>query len=101
MPRNFDRRVEVMFPIEAPELQQRICDELIPTYLSDNMRARILMPDGTYVRAAACQRGEERRSQSELLGGLPTPLFPSQEVISELKNGQTSESDSLTKTPIK
>ena len=67
MPRNFDRRVEVMFPIEAPELKQRICDEIIPIYLRDNCRARVLMPDGSYVRAAAWHDEPEHRAQRELL----------------------------------
>ena len=67
MPRNFERRVEVMFPIEAPELKRRICEEIIPAYLRDNCRARVLMPDGSYVRAAAWHDEPEHRSQRELL----------------------------------
>ena len=34
MPRNFDRRVEVMFPIEAEDIRWRIVDEIIPVYLA-------------------------------------------------------------------
>ncbi|QDT72089.1 polyphosphate kinase 1 [Lacipirellula limnantheis] len=67
MPRNFERRVEVMFPIEAPDLKRRICDEIIPAYLRDNCRARVLMPDGSYVRAAAWHDEPEHRAQRELL----------------------------------
>ena len=77
MPRNFERRVEVMFPVEAPELRRRICDEIIPIYLQDNVRARVLMPDGAYVRAAAWHDEEEHRAQRELLaaaGGAPAKL---------------------------
>jgi polyphosphate kinase len=70
MPRNFERRVEVMFPIEAPELRRRICDEIIPIYLQDNTRARVLMPDGAYVRAAAWHDEQEHRAQQELLAGV-------------------------------
>jgi polyphosphate kinase len=66
MPRNFDRRVEVMFPIEAEHLRQRIVEEIIPTYLSDNQHARILQSDGTYTRAKVGD-GSEHRSQTELL----------------------------------
>jgi polyphosphate kinase len=69
MPRNFERRVEVMFPVEAPELRRRICDEIIPAYLDDNCRARVLMPDGAYVRAAAWHDEPERRAQRDLLPG--------------------------------
>jgi polyphosphate kinase len=73
MPRNFERRVEVMFPIEAPELRRRICEEVIPTYLEDNCRARVLMPEGAYVRAAAWHDEPERRAQRDLLPGATSP----------------------------
>ncbi|RIK75802.1 MAG: polyphosphate kinase 1 [Planctomycetota bacterium] len=79
MPRNFERRVEVMFPIEAPELRRRIGEEIIPAYLHDNCRARVLMPDGAYVRAAAWHDEPPRRAQRDLLaaaGGLAArPTF--------------------------
>ncbi len=67
MPRNFDRRVEVMFPIEAEVLRQRIINEIIPAYLSDNRRKRILNADGTYSRAPAAGDQPAHRSQHELL----------------------------------
>ena len=67
MPRNFDRRVEVMFPIEDPELKQRISDEIVPIYLNDNLRARILQSDGSYVRSKAWNGESEHRAQQELL----------------------------------
>jgi polyphosphate kinase len=50
MPRNFRRRVEVMFPIDEPRLKNRIVDGLLAVSLSDNVKARMLMPDGTYRR---------------------------------------------------
>jgi polyphosphate kinase len=67
MPRNFERRVEVMFPIEAEELRKRIIEEIIPTYMSDNRRMRILKPDGTYARVAPTGEQPQHRSQIELL----------------------------------
>jgi polyphosphate kinase len=48
MPRNFFRRVEVMFPVLAAGPRSRILDEIIPTYLADNTRARRLDADGVY-----------------------------------------------------
>jgi polyphosphate kinase len=48
MPRNFFRRVELMFPVLAPELSARILKEIIPVYLADNMRARQLDADGVF-----------------------------------------------------
>ncbi len=67
MPRNFHRRVEVMFPVEAPELRQRILKEIIPTYLSDNTRSRILLPDGRYQRLHPAEDEEPHRSQEEFI----------------------------------
>jgi len=48
MPRNFFRRVEVMFPVEADEPRRRILEEIIPVYLADNVRSRLLGPDDVY-----------------------------------------------------
>ena len=56
MPRNFYRRVEVMFPIESPELKERILHEIVPAYLNDNVKARILQPDGTLRPSASAGR---------------------------------------------
>ena len=59
MPRNFERRVEVMFPVEAEDLRRRIVEEIIPTYLSDNRRMRDAAA-GRHVRAVAAA-GNGRR----------------------------------------
>jgi len=50
MPRNFRRRVEVMFPVEDPRLKSRIVDGILGVALADNVKARVLQPDGTYIR---------------------------------------------------
>ncbi|MGD8726784.1 MAG: polyphosphate kinase 1, partial [Gemmatimonadales bacterium] len=50
MPRNFFRRVEVMFPVLDPRLKRRITDEILQTLLADNVKARLLQPTGAYVR---------------------------------------------------
>jgi polyphosphate kinase len=67
MPRNFHRRVEVMFPIEAPDLKRRILKEVLPTYLRDNQRTRLLRSDGTYVRVQPAPGEAPHRSQAEFL----------------------------------
>ncbi len=66
MPRNFFRRVEVMFPIEAPELKECILQEIVPAYLADNVKARVLLPDGTYQRPRAPEGETLWRVQVEL-----------------------------------
>lgn len=50
MGRNLDRRVELMFPISDPALADSIKREVLETALKDNVRARVLNPDGTYRR---------------------------------------------------
>jgi polyphosphate kinase len=89
MPRNFHRRVEVMFPIEAPDLKRRILNEVIPTYLHDNVRARLLQPDGSYVRVHPAAGETLHRSQEEFLtfrGQLSEPLTAS----NGAENGQAT-----------
>jgi polyphosphate kinase len=50
MPRNFRRRVEIMFPIENPQLKRRLVDGILGVVLADNVKAYELQPDGTYRR---------------------------------------------------
>ncbi len=50
MPRNFDRRVEVMFPIEDESLRVRLIGEILQLSLADNVKARRLLLDGRYER---------------------------------------------------
>lgn len=47
MPRNLDKRVEIMFPVEDPDLKQRVI-HILKVQLEDNVKAHILQPDGTY-----------------------------------------------------
>jgi polyphosphate kinase len=49
MPRNLDHRVEAVFPLERPEHIRYICD-ILDIYLKDNLRARVMQPNGTYKR---------------------------------------------------
>ena len=65
MPRNFDRRVEVAFPVEDESLRTRIIDEILPAFLSDNVKARELQPDGTYRRRKPAD-GEGSKQQAQL-----------------------------------
>jgi polyphosphate kinase len=68
MPRNFFRRIEVMFPVEDPKLRARIAERILPTMLGDNVKARWQQPDGSYVRAARAEGEPELRSQVVLQG---------------------------------
>ncbi len=64
MPRNFFRRIEVMFPVEDPRLKARLTDELLAVVLNDNIKARQLQADGTYTRVMPIDGQEELRSQT-------------------------------------
>lgn len=50
MPRNFFRRVEVTWPVTAPDLRARLENEILATCLADDVKAWRLQPDGTYRR---------------------------------------------------
>ena len=52
MPRNFVRRIEIMFPIEDEALKARIVEQILEVELRDTAKARHLLPDGHYVRAS-------------------------------------------------
>jgi polyphosphate kinase len=50
MPRNFVRRVEVMFPIDDKAIRDRVLGEILATQLADNLKAKRLQADGSYQR---------------------------------------------------
>jgi polyphosphate kinase len=64
MPRNFVRRVEIAFPVEAPTLRDEIIDDVLPKFLHDRVKARELQPDGSYRRLKP--EGKEPREQAQL-----------------------------------
>jgi polyphosphate kinase len=67
MDRNLSRRVEVVFPIEQPDLKQRLIHEILATSLADNVKARELLSDGTH-RRVTVEPGQPRvRSQERFL----------------------------------
>jgi polyphosphate kinase len=60
MPRNLERRVELAFPVEDGGLKRRLLKSL-DLFFSDNVKARVLHPDGSWGRKK--RRGEPRRAQ--------------------------------------
>src|SRR5881398_3182076 len=64
MPRNFFRRVEIAFPIEQPDLRDKIINEVLPKFVHDRVKARELQPDGSYRRLKP--EGTEPREQAQL-----------------------------------
>ena len=49
MPRNLFERCEVVFPVRDPQIKARVRDEILAAYRADNVKARGLRPDGSYV----------------------------------------------------
>jgi polyphosphate kinase len=72
MTRNLHERCEVVFPIEDPKLASRLRDEILAAYLADTRKARILQPDGAYIRAT---------------GSTDKKAFSAQEYLMQLAEG--------------
>ncbi len=47
MPRNLDKRVEILFPVEDPGIRERV-RHILQIQLEDNVKAHVLQPDGSY-----------------------------------------------------
>ena len=53
MPRNLDRRVEVVFPVNDPVIRRSIIDTILGVYMKDTVNMRMLNADGNYVRVGS------------------------------------------------
>ena len=62
MARNLDRRIELMFPVEQASHRASILHAL-RTMFRDNVKARVLGPDGIYTRRPAAERKTPCRAQ--------------------------------------
>ena len=59
MPRNLNRRVEVMLPIENPTVHRQIIDQIMTANINDTVSSWQLLEDGSYVRLLAGAADEE------------------------------------------
>lgn len=66
MPRNFWRRIETVFPVESPALKARVIADILRLVLGDNVKARDLLPDGTYQRRQRAEGDPVVRAQVAL-----------------------------------
>lgn len=57
MPRNLDRRVEIMFPVEDAKLKKEV-KHILDVQLADNVKAQLMQPDGSYVRVSELLKRE-------------------------------------------
>jgi len=67
MPRNFRRRVEVMFPILDERVKQRLLGRILPILLEDNVKTRVMGPDGKYTRVERAADAPSLRAQTRLI----------------------------------
>lgn len=89
MPRNFFSRIETVFPIENGVLRERLIDESLGIPLADNVKARVLLSSGRYVRQTVPPGEKPVRSQIELMrraqAGAASPLRPKRGARKELR----------------
>ena len=64
MPRNLDRRVEIVFPVEDGSIKEELC-HVLDLEFQDNVKAHILQPDGTYEKQD--KRGKTRQFSDGIL----------------------------------
>lgn len=80
MPRNLDRRVELMFPVEDPDCRKRVM-EILDTELNDTIRAHFLSEDGTYHKTDL--RGKIKLDSQERLIELAEEAIASRKIMNE------------------
>jgi polyphosphate kinase len=73
MPRNFVRRVELMFPLIEPALKRRMLQRILPTLLADSVKAREMQSDGMYRRVSRPPDALPLRAQIRFLTEPPFP----------------------------
>jgi len=86
MPRNLFERCEVVFPVRDAVARARIHDEILPSLLTDTTKARLLQPDGNYIRAFQVLKDAEPFSSQDFLmqlaegkadlDAIPNPVSP-------------------------
>ena len=64
MSRNLNRRVEILFPVEDQAIVRRLRDDILGVYLRDNVKARYMQSDGSYVHASPAEGEEAIDSQA-------------------------------------
>jgi polyphosphate kinase len=65
MPRNLDKRIELLFPVESPDCRAKVV-RVLDAMFQDNVKARVLQPDGGYRRRKLAKGEDLYRAQLEL-----------------------------------
>ncbi len=64
MPRNLNERVEVLFPVEDQRLIRHLRDDILATYLLDNVKSRLMQGDGSYRHLSPGEKTEINAQES-------------------------------------
>jgi polyphosphate kinase len=67
MPRNINRRVEVLFPVEDPQMINYLSHDVLDTYLKANQKVRRMKSDGTYYQITPKDGEEPLDAQSWMI----------------------------------
>jgi polyphosphate kinase len=91
MTRNLFERCEVVFPVEDPALGKRLRNEILAAYLADTRKARLLQPNGEYIRATppATDKSTDR----------PSEAFSAQDYLMRLAEGTAGDLQIPTRRP--
>lgn len=73
MPRNFHRRVEVLFPVVEASIKRRLLHRILPVILADNVKAREMLADGRYRRVVRDPDTPPLRAQVKFLNDVISP----------------------------
>jgi polyphosphate kinase len=82
MPRNFRRRVEVMWPILDDQLKLRMIDEVLGTMAADDAKGWVLDPSGMYRRVKTDKDAKPLRSQVRFMEAARERLRESEPALS-------------------
>jgi polyphosphate kinase len=98
MRRNLSHRVEIIFPIEDPQLGARLKD-ILGIYLRDEAKARHLQSDGHYVRASGSGKPDAMNTQAYLLTHHPLAVKPGKRLTSGRRRSQNGSRNGGRKHP--
>jgi len=96
MPRNLYERCEAVFPVLDPDLAARLRDQILEAYLRDNTKARLMQPDGQYLRAP--RSGPAFNAQDFLMTGKDLPSKTSVKPATKAKKKSAKPAKKSAKT---